>query len=1355
MLRVRVLGELALELDGTPLEPPASRRARSLLGLLAVDRRTHSRSQLAASFWPDVLDESARTSLRSALSSLRKAVGSDIDRYLISGRESVALAGGELVWVDLSEFEALLAAGRLEEALVLCRGELLAGLDDEWIHERRDEHHDRMAEAFAQLAADAEERGDLGEAVALTRRQVALDPLAEQPQRELIRRLGAAGDRPAALTAYRRLQDRLRSELGIAPSARTRELVESLRDSPEPESPAPAPRDSQPPPDEAPAARSAPRRPAGTVTLLFTDQVSSTETLERLGDDEAEFLRRTHFALLRDVASAHGGLEVKNLGDGLMVAFASAVDAVAAAIGIQQAVHRHAERERDSRLGVRVGLNVGEPIVDEDDYFGTPVVVAKRLCDAADSGQILAADIVRALVGTRGGFEFRPLPPVPLKGIADPVASCEIGWTPTAEQRIPLPPTVVGTEIGAFVGREDARARLDGHWREVLEGQRRVVLLAGDPGIGKTRLAAEFSRAAHEDGAAVLAGRCYEEMLLPHQPFVEALRHYVAGCPPAELTVQVATRRRELAALVPELDAPGTAAEPRGEAEQERFRMFEAVASLLSEIALTRPTILVLDDLHWADEASLLLLRHVVRASENSRLLVLGTYRKTELDPRGDLAVTLADLRRARALHEVELGGLLEREVAELIRTQSGEAAPEPFTRQVAERTAGNPFFIEELLRHVESPSGPELAELSLPDSVKDLLLRRLARLGDESRRALGVAAVAGREFELSVLERVLDVGPEQLVDLLDGAVQGQVLAEEAGAFGRYHFAHPLIRETIYGDISVTRRALLHRRLGEALESLYEDHLAEHAGALAHHYHAAGDAEKAFEYHRQAADQAERGMAPETAFEHLTGAIAAGELLGLTARTDATMRDLYRRRAWMATFAGTAEIAERDYEVALEAARSAGDRGLEMQVLNGLGTLLHVLDSKAAIGYHEQALAIAEQLGDEAGQVSALNRLSLVHANRLDYKRALELGERALALARGSEDDEAAMRAMDSLKFVAVQLGDIGRLEQLTSHLERHQRAHQDIWFLQWTLFERSCVPIAHGSWDEAAAMLDEAVALGDRMGDTGALSLTLHGRCSAERLRGDYGRSLEAGRAAMAKAEQTGGSWLGWTAMALALALRDLYEVDEARETLELGFGEAERLDARAQILSCVSDLAWVRWLSGDEPGARELLGRVERLLDEVLAPVDQAYLYTIATYTSAARVALAAAEPDRAESMLRRYLGPAARSGIRHALAEGHFLLARCAETRGETAEAERLLGTALKDAGTDGLLSFRREIHGELARLTAIDGRVDEAGEHARAARDLIEQIAASVGDEGLRERFRAAALVELDTSAPAPS
>src|SRR3954469_11281392 len=202
MVRVRVLGELALEVDGTDVELPASRRARSLLGLLAVERRAHPRSQLAARFWPDVLDESARTSLRSALSALRKALGPEADRCLVADRDTVALAGRDLVATDLSDFEALLRDGRVDEALALSRGELLEGLDDDWVHERRDEHRERVAQALAGVAAPAEEDGDLAAAAALTRRLVAVDPLAEAPQRELIRRLAASGDRPAALPPH-------------------------------------------------------------------------------------------------------------------------------------------------------------------------------------------------------------------------------------------------------------------------------------------------------------------------------------------------------------------------------------------------------------------------------------------------------------------------------------------------------------------------------------------------------------------------------------------------------------------------------------------------------------------------------------------------------------------------------------------------------------------------------------------------------------------------------------------------------------------------------------------------------------------------------------------------------------------------------------------------------------------------------------------------------------------------------------------------------------------------------------------------------------------------------------------------
>ncbi len=181
MMRVGLLGEMTLEVDGTQLQLPASRRARSLLGLLALERRTHPRGQLAARFWPDVLDESARTSLRSALSALRRALGADADRYLLATRDAVALAGPDEVWTDLAEFQRLVAEGRLEDALELCRGDLLEDLDDDWVYERRDEHRARLATLLERMAGAADSaRANLAAAIALTRRQAALDPLSEE-----------------------------------------------------------------------------------------------------------------------------------------------------------------------------------------------------------------------------------------------------------------------------------------------------------------------------------------------------------------------------------------------------------------------------------------------------------------------------------------------------------------------------------------------------------------------------------------------------------------------------------------------------------------------------------------------------------------------------------------------------------------------------------------------------------------------------------------------------------------------------------------------------------------------------------------------------------------------------------------------------------------------------------------------------------------------------------------------------------------------------------------------------------------------------------------------------------------------
>jgi DNA-binding SARP family transcriptional activator/class 3 adenylate cyclase/tetratricopeptide (TPR) repeat protein len=1348
MMHVKLLGEMTLEVDGVHLELPASRRARSLLGVLALERRTHPRGQLAARFWPDVLDESARTSLRSALSSLRRALGADADRYLLATRDGVALAGPDEVWTDVGEFERLLAGGRLEDAFELASGDLLADLDEDWVYERRDEHRAQVVALLERMASAAQAAGNVAAAVALTRRQVALDPLSEEAHRELIRRLVASGDRSAALTTYRRLADRFASELGIVPSPATRELVEQIRAGETmPQPVAPAPSDSPQPGPPVPVPK--PERRTGTVTLLFTDQVGSTETLQRLGDEEGERLRRAHFGLLREAAGMHGGEEVKNLGDGLMVAFVSAVDALACAITMQQAVDR-ARASGELAFAVRIGLNVGEPIRDEGDYFGTPVVIAKRLCDAGAPGQILASELVRALVGTRGGFAYRALGAVPLKGVADPVPACEVIWEPSTEVRVPLPPLLAREDCGTFVGRSDAGAALEAEWATVHERGLRVVVLAGEPGIGKTRLAREFTRTAHERGATVLAGSCHEETHVPYQPLVEALRHYIACCPPAELAVQVTPRRAQLAAIVPELEDPRSPYGPTGlGAEQERFRLFEAVSSLLAEAAHLRPLVLFLDDLHWADWSSLLLLRHLARSARHAPLMVLGTYRPVEVGDEHPLAEALAELRRSRALQRLSLSGLGEAEVAELIAGRTGQQVPRGFVRRVTDRSEGNPFFIEELLHDVGEQADWDAAAGGVPDSVRDLLLRRLRELGDDCRQALSVAAVAGRDFELDVLERVLEYSGDHLIDLVEEAIDADVLVEPAQSVGRLSFSHALFRETIYEQLSATRKAAIHGRIAAAIEQAPTDRPDERAGTLAFHYRAAGELRKAFDYHRRAAMAAERVHAQETALENLQGAIVAGEMLGMTAATEQTIRDLYRARAWTLHLLGEPDRALADLECALEGARAAGDRASEMQVRNALGTHWHVLDPQASRRFHEEALRIAEELGDESGQVSALNRLSLVLANELEFAEAVNLGDRALEIARRAGDELAVSRAMDSLKFAALQLGDLERLQELCVELERAQRRLGDLWYLQWTLCESSYVPLEHCDWQEAEQHVTEALAISDRIGGEYATGVLFRDALSwIARCRGDYARSLAFGREAVERADASDAGWLGWVAAGLARPLLDLRAAEEAVAVLQRGLAAAERKRARGQIFRCLGALSSAMRMAGRESEAHALAERAQQIAAQVTTPLGRVDFWDEQAYFAIAETHLAAGDIERAEEAMRARLQAWEGTGARRSIVVTARFLARCAEAHGDWAEAARMLARSAEAAGEEGLLCERWQIQAGLRRVATAAGSLTDAEEHGRRARELIDTMAASAGGEEIAARFRERALAEID-------
>ena len=266
MLRIRVFGDLSVEDDGRILERIASGRARGLLAWLAVHPGMHSRARVASQFWPDILDESARASLRTTLATLRRELGSSAAGCVVADRERVGIEDGRGVWVDLREFERLVSVDRWAEALALCRGELLSDLDDEWVLEARAAHRHRAGEVLAALAGAAEEGDDLRLAVHYSRERFALDPLSEEAARALIRRLARAGDRASAVASYRALRTGLRRDLGIEPSAETRTLVEEIESD--------VPRDA--------ALRPPPALPAALWRADFAPMVGRDDALERL-----------------------------------------------------------------------------------------------------------------------------------------------------------------------------------------------------------------------------------------------------------------------------------------------------------------------------------------------------------------------------------------------------------------------------------------------------------------------------------------------------------------------------------------------------------------------------------------------------------------------------------------------------------------------------------------------------------------------------------------------------------------------------------------------------------------------------------------------------------------------------------------------------------------------------------------------------------------------------------------------------------------------------------------------------------------------------------------------------------------
>src|SRR5688572_8367586 len=629
----------------------------------------------------------------------------------------------------------------------------------------------------------------------------------------------------------------------------------------------------------------------------------------RLGEEAAEDLRRVHDRLLTEAVEAHAGRVVKGLGDGIMATFAAASDAVAAAVAIQQSVDRHNRRpDLLALLAVRVGISLGDVTFEDDDVHGTPVIAAARLCAAAAGGQILASDLVRVLVGSGHAEGFIPVGPLDLKGLAQPVVTCAVSWEPRRLSHVPLPAFL--TDLGRiFVGRGVQLERLGQLWKEALAGERRVAFLAGEPGVGKTRLAAELATAVHEDGATVLVGRCDEDLGVPYQPFVEALRQFVDHMPPDELQARLGRYAGELARLVPELSVlvPGLPPAVQSDPETERYRLFDAVAAWLGAVSADDPLLLVLDDLQWAAKPTLLLLRHVISSTEPKRLLILATYRDTELGHDHPLGEVLADLRRQRAVERLSLVGLDSSGVVAYMEQAAGRALDDEdlaLARAIHEETEGNPFFVREVFRHLTETGavaeqagrwGIRLAieDVGIPEGVREVVGRRLARLSPAANRLLEVGAVAGPEFEMGIIQAVERLPDDDLVASFEEATESRLVTEVGGAGARYRFAHALVRDTLYSGLSAARRVTLHRRVAEAIETLHAAALDNHLPALAHHWARAAapaaETSRAVDYAARAGDQALSQLANDEAARYYQQAL---DLLGMVAGSDGDDRRL-------------------------------------------------------------------------------------------------------------------------------------------------------------------------------------------------------------------------------------------------------------------------------------------------------------------------------------------------------------------------------------------------------------------------------------------------------------------------------
>jgi class 3 adenylate cyclase/tetratricopeptide (TPR) repeat protein len=883
------------------------------------------------------------------------------------------------------------------------------------------------------------------------------------------------------------------------------------------------------------------------LTFLIADLRGYTQFTEEQGDEAAAQLAARFAAVAGSAVGEYGGDVVELRGDEVLAVFRSARQALRCASELQAKWAEETAAVEPAIPGVGIGVDAGEAVPVQTGYRGAALNMAARLCGLARPGEILATESVTHLAHRVPGLTYVDRGHWRVKGITEQVRVMAV----SPEQSRPEPPELparrdgkgldvqvlpVGAYLGALpagtlVGRESEMERLRVAIQDGLTGAGKIILLSGEPGAGKTRLAQETTRLLNDQGFLIAAGRCYEEeQAVPYYPFREALATIHHNCSPT-LRMEILRRWPDILRLLPQetLVASPVGATYRNEDVEEQQRFFWSVCALLAAAALERPLAVLFDDLQWADASTLRLLQYIARHDRPSPIFLLGTYRDVEVGRQHPLERMLRDLQREGLAERTDVGRLSRDATGELVAaTIGGGRIPDHVRDLLYERTDGNPFFVRQVVQALAEQGvlagvdgrwqAERLDEMAVPESIRSVIGQRLSRLPEAAQQILRVASVLGQEFSFAHLADTAESTEGELETALEQALATGLVRERPD--DGYAFDHALTQQTLYAELSARKRRRLHLRAGAALDQLPERRRTARAAELAWHFLQADDPARALPHTLLAGDQAnfiyarsEAELQYRTAVELATEIgdrrqeAAAEEKLGqllfeigqplqaipVLERAAVVYRELGDREAEGRTIAqlglahftaGSAPVGLVRVQEAVDERASAGSSPSLAALYDALATLLQFTDGRDKMRtVVERGQEIARECGDtrlalrlEIRRAAILGSLGLLHESR-------NILERLIPEVEESGDLLSLTRATGNLVGLACQLGDVPAAETYARRLLEIGKTSGHTVSVLMAVEGLGQAAFCRGDWDQALAYFEEGCSIYERTG--------------------------------------------------------------------------------------------------------------------------------------------------------------------------------------------------------------------------------------------------------------------------------